>query len=153
MLWIGTDKAIIELERYLLSWESWYETTFFDRASEPERYKAYAALGHDELYAPLGPFWNLGLLAVSPRHQRRGVGAKMLQYIQAIANEENVPVSLEASEVGKELYLKCGFKVINYVEYTEGLWDIDMVWEPKHLEGKFLEETEEGKFKIKTTSN
>jgi GNAT superfamily N-acetyltransferase len=120
-----------------------------NRATDQKRAKQYAELGHPELYAPLGPSWNVGLLAVSPRHQRRGVGGKLLKYIQDIATEENLPITLEASVAGQGLYLKSGFKVINETEIAEGLFDVDMVWEPEHLKGKFLEKTEDGKFKIK----
>jgi hypothetical protein len=52
-----------------------------------------------------------------------------VQYGQRIAEEEKVPVTLNASVVGKELYKKCGFKVVHKEELVEGLFSVFMVWE------------------------
>ncbi|PSN65915.1 acyl-CoA N-acyltransferase [Corynespora cassiicola Philippines] len=138
-----------KLERALLSWEIWYETTFLDRASDPARIATARAADANEFYDLLGPQWHLGLLAVSVHHQRKGIGALLLEHGLKIAREEGFPMTLESSVPGRGLYLKKGFRVVEEIEFAEGLWNVSMVWEPEAKRGAWLEEKGDGKAHIR----
>lgn len=137
-----------EFERYLLSWESFYESKICDRASDPARIKARNAVADFKFYSQLPNQWHLGMLSVSPKYQRRGVGGKLVQHGQKIAAEENVPVTLDSSVIGRFLYAKNGFKVVEEGEIVDGLYSVAMVWEPEHLKGTWLEDLEDGKARV-----
>ena len=66
-----------------------------------------------------------------------------------MAADEKIPVTLEASIVGKKLYLKNGFKNVNEVELCAECSDALMVWEPKGMEGTWLEENRGESAKMK----
>ncbi len=67
--------------------------------------------------------WNLHVLAVSPERQRKGIGGLLLGWGVEKGREEGVPVALEASPGGIELYLKVGFVVVETIKITE---DVDL---------------------------
>lgn len=125
-----------------------YEAKFLDRASDPERIKAYANTTHYDFYSLLDPRWHVGILGVSTKYQRRGIGGKLIQHVQKLATEENVPITLESSVVGRGLYLKSGFKIVDETKIDEGLDDLAMVWEPEHLKGKWLEDRGDGRANV-----
>jgi len=56
------------------------------------------------------PYVLLSILAVSPEHQRRGLGAKMVQVGLEKADAMGVEAYLESSPKGKGLYAKYGFE-------------------------------------------
>lgn len=56
------------------------------------------------------PYVLLSILTVSPDHQRKGLGAKMLQVGLEKADEMGVEAYLESSPKGKGLYAKYGFE-------------------------------------------
>lgn len=47
---------------------------------------------------------------VGPKHQRKGVGSALVGAGLDEAKRHGVPVWLEASSAGRELYEKCGFR-------------------------------------------
>ncbi|KAF2705900.1 hypothetical protein K504DRAFT_536859 [Pleomassaria siparia CBS 279.74] len=98
-----TDSLFNKLERHLLSWEMSYETRFLNRASDPARVKAFMGAGktHWDLYNPLDPRWHLGTIAISTSHQHRGPGDMLLDVGQRLADVDSVPLTLEASIVGR----------------------------------------------------
>lgn len=60
-----------------------------------------------------GPHWYLLALGVSPDHQGKGIGGRLLEPVLARADEEEVPCYLEAvTEINVAFYEKCGFRVI-----------------------------------------
>jgi len=85
------------------------------------------------IYTKLPSYWHLGLLGVSPRCQRRGIGAKLVAYGQRIAAEEKLPLTLEASVMGRFLYVKMGFQIVEESKIVEGLEGVAMLWEPEGL--------------------
>lgn len=134
------DPVMNKLERHLLSWESWYEESFLDRASDRSRALMLGNATEYNIYSQLSSYWHLGLLGVSPRCQRRGIGAKLVSYGQEIAAEENVPVTLEASVMGRLLYAKMGFRIVEESKIIEGLEGVAMLWEPKGSGNQSAEE-------------
>jgi GNAT superfamily N-acetyltransferase len=56
------------------------------------------------------PYVLLSILVVSPQHQRRGLGARLLQVGLEKADEMGVEAYLESSPKGKGLYAKYGFE-------------------------------------------
>ncbi|KAF2252298.1 acyl-CoA N-acyltransferase [Trematosphaeria pertusa] len=137
--WIN-DSWFKKIERYLLDWELWYESKFLDRASDPERVKQYIAAAPWDRLKPLDPRWHLSVLGVSPQHQRRGVGGMLVKHGQEIAEKEGLPFTLESSVVGRKLYLKMGFKIVEECEIFDVLDFVAMVWEPEESKGKWLED-------------
>jgi ribosomal protein S18 acetylase RimI-like enzyme len=135
----------------LLSWELWYDGAFLDRSLDKKRLQLWIDSEPDELFAKLGGYWHLGLLATDPKYQRRGIGKKLVEFGREMARKENVPVTLEASVVGRGLYLKIGFKIVNYMELSEaaGIAAVQMVWEPEDSKGNWLEDKGDGKAEIK----
>jgi predicted N-acetyltransferase YhbS len=57
-----------------------------------------------------GPFVSIGMMAVDPRYQRRGIGRVLMESLLDSLDRRGCPMSiLEASEAGARLYPKLGF--------------------------------------------
>ncbi|KAF1994332.1 acyl-CoA N-acyltransferase, partial [Amniculicola lignicola CBS 123094] len=140
----------LEIERYLLSWELWYEDKFLDRAADRARMIQYDKAIGEEAFFTLDINWRLDVLAVSPKYQRRGVGAMLLEHGQKIAASEDLPMVTEASMDGRALYMKLGFKILGTTKIEDSVDDVIMLWEPRHLEGSWLEEQGDGGVRFKT---
>jgi GNAT superfamily N-acetyltransferase len=54
----------------------------------------------------------MNILAVSPHHQRQGLGSALLRPVLALADSENRKTYIEASTRGEPLYRKFGWKDI-----------------------------------------
>ncbi|KAL9111213.1 MAG: hypothetical protein Q9227_004290 [Pyrenula ochraceoflavens] len=99
----------------------------------------WTKMGFDE-------FWEVGLLFVNPKYQRRGLARMLLEWGTRQAGTEGVPVVVHSSPVGRYTYEAVGFKVIERREDLEQFFDTGkegvnkLVWEP---EGKtdWLEKT------------
>ena len=60
-----------------------------------------------------GPHWYLWALGVSPDHQGKGIGGRLLEPVMARAEEKGIPCYLEVvTETNVAFYEECGFKVI-----------------------------------------
>jgi GNAT superfamily N-acetyltransferase len=73
----------------------------------------------------LGPQWGTTRLeladcAADPTYHRRGAGTTLLEYGIAKAREANVPITLTASPMGRQLYLRFGFKELGFFDCGEG---------------------------------
>ena len=139
-----------KVERYLLGWDEWYEMKFLQRASDPAAMRSFAtAIGYD-FNEVLDGYWLLGLLGVDPKCQRRGIGQRIVQRGLDVAAQENVPVTLKASPVGRGLYQKMGFKTIQtegVVEEAAARGGLPMLWEPPGMTRTWLEP--DGTLKLK----
>jgi GNAT superfamily N-acetyltransferase len=102
-----------------------------------------------DFYKIFGPRWHLGILGISPNHQRKGIGGRLVRHGQDLATEENLPMTLEASVVGRFLYAKEGFQVVEEVEISDGFEVVSMVWEPEGSRGKWLTDRGEGRADVK----
>ncbi|KAJ4290223.1 hypothetical protein N0V90_010438 [Kalmusia sp. IMI 367209] len=143
------DSLFNKIERQLIRWEQWYDATFMDRAADPKHMKELLDLAPWTFFKPINPRWHLGLIGVSPKFQRRGVGSMLVQQGQKFAAQEGVPMTLEASVVGRRLYLKNGFKKVHEMAICDGYVDHLMVWEPAGSEGTWLEDIEGGTARMK----
>lgn len=125
--------TILALQRTLATTQHNYTT---DRALSRENLDAYNALTSDTFPETEYPeFLYLGVLAVHPDHQRRGIGSKLLNWGLERARREGVRVGTEASPAGKGLYEKFGFEVVREVVWDEGRGEEGrspvMLWEPR----------------------
>jgi ribosomal protein S18 acetylase RimI-like enzyme len=67
-------------------------------------------------WAPLPPHFHLFGLAVSPVHQRKGVGKALLQHsMDSLVNPHRVPATLVASPNGQKLYTSMGWKIVGWM--------------------------------------
>ncbi|ETN38929.1 uncharacterized protein HMPREF1541_06971 [Cyphellophora europaea CBS 101466] len=75
-------------------------------------------------------------LVVSPDHQRRGIGKALVEFAQARARAERVPILLTSSVAGVRFYESCGFREVAKLPFAEGsgIEDPLMLWEPEGLE-------------------
>lgn len=55
-------------------------------------------------------------LAVDPKHHKRGLGTKLMQYCHGIADEENLPIYLTAFPGAHHLYLKWGYEDVDHFD-------------------------------------
>jgi len=133
----------------LLKTEAWYESTFLDRAMDKKRLAHHIADAPWDYFTLMGSQWHLAIIAISPDHQRRGVGSMLVQHGQKIAAEEGLPITLEGSVKGRGAYLKNGFKIVHEVPVTETFSDCLMAWEPVGMEGKWLEGINGDRAKLK----
>ena len=142
-----------KFERYLLSWDQWYELTFLQRANDPEAGATFARAEEHKFYKMLRDYWLLGLLCVDPACQKRGIGQRIIEHGLKVAAGENKPVALDASAAGRPLYQKLGFKTVQGTVFDDGVmgsgWS--MLWEPPGFEGVWLEDGSDGEFKLRTS--
>ena len=75
--------------------------------------------------------WYLKVLCVHPGFQRKGIGAKLLDWGLKHARERGEKVYVEASDIGKGLYIKKGFKELGEIVLGDGEVVIPcMIWDP-----------------------
>ncbi|KAL7272553.1 hypothetical protein RUND412_004634 [Rhizina undulata] len=91
--------------------------------------------------------WHLKILAVDRHWWRNGIGEALLEWGQGVARIEDIPVVLEASAMGKKLYLKKGFQGIAKEDpLGEFFWMSLMRWTPPGWEERHgLKVTKKGR--------
>ncbi|PGH16627.1 hypothetical protein AJ80_05129 [Polytolypa hystricis UAMH7299] len=63
---------------------------------------------------------HLTILVVAPDFQGQGIGSALIKYGLDIADKENMPAWLEASEAGYPVYKKFGYKDVQVVKFDAG---------------------------------
>lgn len=117
LAWHRSNRSLLKKMEWLL-WkaEGAYNDLFrLNAATEYSRAAALAAPRPDGQLLPqkvLSDYWHLGALCVAPQHQRKGVGAMLLQWGLDIARSEGTPIQLRATYNGEQLYRRYGFRTI-----------------------------------------
>ncbi|KAF2665509.1 acyl-CoA N-acyltransferase [Microthyrium microscopicum] len=143
------DSLAHKMERKLIQFETLYYG-FLDRAVNQQAKKQYAAarLGFYQRLEKTG-YWHLQGLAVSPQHQRKGVGADLMQWGLKRASEESIPATLESSIIARGLYAKLGFAVVEQKTIKDGLDNVGMLWEAERQKGIWLDVDDQGNTRLK----
>ena len=94
-------------------------------------------------------YLHLASIAVPPNHQHKGVGKALMQWGMKVAAEEQVPVTLESSKIGRRMYSSLGFVVIEQSVMWDEFDGIAMLWEPPAVKGRWLETDDNGNARLK----
>ncbi|KAI5819005.1 acyl-CoA N-acyltransferase [Pyronema omphalodes] len=113
-------------------WDSWM---FKDRSVDPVAAKEWEKiLEEDDYWAEYKRMWYVQSLVVSPGHQKRGVGSRLMRVVLERAEVEGVVVGLEASPEGEALYRRLGFVLLQRFKNKLGDWENEQggvfLWEP-----------------------
>lgn len=120
---------------YRDAFEDWMFPSWWNN---PDRRTIFLAARQHCMEKFLGPggidkVWCLKVLSVHPDFQRRGVGTALLDWGLSHARSQGEEVYLEASEFGKGLYLKKGFKEVGELivddKGDQAMWTC-MLWDP-----------------------
>ncbi|KAA8911078.1 acyl-CoA N-acyltransferase [Sphaerosporella brunnea] len=108
------------------------------RDGDPEAVGIFAASEGDYWNGPVWrERWHAVSVAVSMAAQRRGVGTALMRVGMRAAEEDGVPLALEASDQGEGLYRKLGFRLRRRFNlYFEGESGGVMVWTPPGWKGE-----------------
>jgi ribosomal protein S18 acetylase RimI-like enzyme len=108
----------------------------------PERFQKFreAQVECIEKFCPdIDHTWYLKVLCVHPSYQRKGVGTVLVNWGLKHAQARGENAYLEASDFGKGLYIKLGFREVGDLEVEEGVKKVVlpcMLWEPSHIPGE-----------------
>jgi len=146
----GDNSWFEKFELSLLKLEARY-SKFFDKGLDKQRYKQLLQVDEFSFYDDLEKtgYLHLGLLAVSPQHQRKGIATELVKWGFEYAEREQMPCTLEGSVMGRPLYEKLGFKTIETGLLRDDVEVVAMLWEPPALGGKWLERDGAGNAKLK----
>jgi len=135
------------LEWPLLKLEDWYLKYVINHCVDYAAIVKFRKLANEN-FEGLPPHLHLMILAVAPSQQGKGIGKAMLRWGLDIAEEEQMPVVLESSQLARPIYESMGFKTYKTVDMNH---EIDgelkvpvMLWEPTSLAGKLVEEDGQG---------
>ncbi|KAK5112018.1 hypothetical protein LTR62_004552 [Meristemomyces frigidus] len=74
----------------------------------------------EEIWGNEAEYWTLHAFAVHPEHQGHGLARRMMQWGFDKADEDGLPIYLEASPAGDPVYIHFGFKPVGQIEMLEG---------------------------------
>jgi GNAT superfamily N-acetyltransferase len=127
LLYRKTIQTKDKLEDWLYP-QVWYRQCKRDEFYHAQEAKMIEYVGENGIE----DMWYLKLLCTSPDYQRKGIGAALLDWGLNRARVRGEKVYLEASEFGKGLYLKKGFKEIGTVVVGNGAIVLPcMLWDPE----------------------
>lgn len=108
----------------------WYSENFRDRDGPWDKIHYLSTLTGDD-FGSILQYLELGTLAVDPKFHRRGIGGTMLKYRIGLAQNEKVPIVLEASAAGTLLYTIFGFYETGRTEMFPEVVVVDMQLDSK----------------------
>lgn len=100
--------------------ESWDREVLQQVEENMKTAKSKAMAGRDD-------FWSVGMMAVSPGHQGRGIADALVKRGLEMVDEKGEDVYLDASPAARKLYAKNGFETVAQVELLEGYHSEGMV--------------------------
>ena len=98
-----------------------------DLSHSPQNVATYHSLKQEEY--PTDDLIHCQNLCTHPSWQRRGVGGMLIRWGIERAKEEGVIVGLSASPMGTGMYLREGFREIDFFDAGEALGVPVMVWD------------------------
>jgi GNAT superfamily N-acetyltransferase len=111
----GNGGVMNAVERGLLAVEGWYfgYVPGVDPAMDRKgRRELMPVLGEEWPGEIFREYWELDGLYVHPSHYRRGIGGMLASWGVERGREENVPVVVRSSPVGRKVYERVGFEVV-----------------------------------------
>ena len=75
----------------------------------------------------------LDLLAVDPRHKRRGIATQLLMSGIAAAENMDMDVFIMGWKMGLPLYIKCGFELVDTIAQDDSMYGGDGEWKSHFL--------------------
>ena len=138
------------LEGRLSGLERSYWLNCVDRATSIAARGEYEAAMADN-YKGLEQHVYCFAFAVHPGWRGRGIGKRLLNWGQDLGRRHTLPVVLQSSPMAYSLYLKQGFQT--YMVAHAAVMDVPvLLWEPEQIKGKWLEEAEHGKVRLRISS-
>jgi hypothetical protein len=80
--------------------------------------EASAAIGK-KYWSSMTEIWNLELIVTDRPYRRRGAATALVKWGTVKADQEGIYCRVEASPMGKPVYMSCGFKEL-------GTWDVQV---------------------------
>ncbi|RVX72268.1 hypothetical protein B0A52_04472 [Exophiala mesophila] len=122
------EVALLNLERKAV------EYTFADRSVSRRNLRQFRSTVMDAsdlaCFSDVPRHWEIDFLAVDPKVQGRGLGRLLVNAVQKLATEDDLPVVLIASVKGRPVYRKCGFVERGEVNLGADVRGQAMVWKP-----------------------
>lgn len=120
-------------EQFVLRIEGLYRWFFnIDKSFDKIKLaKFWEVLAEKPFFEDIPHFWELEVLAISPKFQRQGVGSMLLTWGMEQASLHHLPVVVAATLNGELLYKKHGFTECAKIELPDSkvTWAA-MVWHP-----------------------
>lgn len=122
----GFEQMMLKIEGHY----RWYLN--IDRSYDKLRFaKFWHVLSQNPFFEDLTDYWELEVLAVAPKCQRRGVGSQLLQWGMNQAASFQLPVVVAATTSGEHLYSKHGFKQCGKIDFENSQFSwTSLVWRP-----------------------
>jgi len=108
-------------EQVMLRIEGIYRWYFnIDRSYDKLRFaKFWEVLSLNPFFENITHHWELEVLAVHPRYQRRGFGSMLLFWGMVQASRHQLPLVVAATHNGERLYKKHGFEECGRVDFED----------------------------------
>lgn len=149
---VEKEKSSLCLTIYAWLWGKYLKirTYFFpDRSSCPIGLAGFLQHGEEEsekhfdTKPELENRWYTQSIGVAPEWRQRGVGKALMREVIALAEKENLPISLESSAMGDALYRSVGFTLLDRFMTAYGEEEVEkggiFMWTPPK---KILEDEE-----------
>lgn len=112
------------------------ENILVDKAMQKLNRDAFRrSIADNVFFDDIEDYWELEIMAVSPSHERRGVGTLLLQWGMRAASGDNTPIVVVATPAGARLYARHGFIKLGSMDvgHINDAWSA-MVWRSPKLQ-------------------